>query len=356
MKSYDYVVIGAGIAGCCTAHFLKNDNTLLIDRNSDVAQFASGAAGAFLSPLLGKPNKFKELISKSLSFAIDFYKRIDDELIVQKGVLRVPKDEDDKKKFDVYKDYLDFDCDIKNEGFFFEIGAQVFSYEMCKKLVKSVDKLFNYDVTHIEYKNNTWLINDEIETKNIILTTGSDTFLFDEKYLNIRAVWGQRIDVSTTTCIDINYHKECSISTSYEKLSKTLYKASIGATHHRFDATDEDLKRAYKNPNKTNFNSIGYTEELYKSDTLELLKKANDIIELKDVNVLKTYFIVSYMSMLATKKSINAPISPKITASIIIKRELQRDCSNIFSIILIFSFHFNPFLCNSYSVCCCSNS
>ena len=41
------------------------------DKNSDVAFGASGAAGAFLSPLLGIDNKFKSLVSKSLKFSIE---------------------------------------------------------------------------------------------------------------------------------------------------------------------------------------------------------------------------------------------------------------------------------------------
>ncbi len=62
-KSYDFIIIGAGIAGCSTAHFLSkySDSILLIDRNCDVAQGASGAAGAFLSPLLGNQISLKTL-------------------------------------------------------------------------------------------------------------------------------------------------------------------------------------------------------------------------------------------------------------------------------------------------------
>lgn len=290
MKTYDYIVVGAGIAGCSVAHFLRDDNVLLVDRFDDVAKFASGAAGGFLSPLLGKPNKFKSLVTNSLKFAVDFYKGIDENLIVQKGVLRVPKDEEDIKKFTEYKKHLDFECEEKKEGLFFKIGSQVFSYDMCKKMTSNIDKLFNYDIKHIEYKEGFWTLNDEIKCKNLIITSGSDTSLIKEDYFNIRAVWGQRIDISTTSCIDINYHKECSVSTSYDKLSDNLYKASIGATHHRLKASKEKISLAYKNPCKENFEAIGYTKELYKNDTLELLQKARDIRDLKDINILKTYF------------------------------------------------------------------
>ncbi len=74
-KKFDYVVIGAGIAGCSLAYFLSkySKSILLIDRNSQVAFGASGAAGAFLSPLLGKPNDFKDLVTKSLIFSTNFF-------------------------------------------------------------------------------------------------------------------------------------------------------------------------------------------------------------------------------------------------------------------------------------------
>ena len=76
-QEFDYVIVGAGIAGCSLAHFLSkySKSVLLIDKNEDVAFGASGAAGAFLSPLLGKPNKFKDLITKALCFSMNYYKK-----------------------------------------------------------------------------------------------------------------------------------------------------------------------------------------------------------------------------------------------------------------------------------------
>ncbi len=290
MKNYDYVIVGAGIAGSCVAHFLKDDKTLLLDRFDDVAQFASGAAGGFLSPLLGKPNKFKDLVSTSLKFAVEFYKDLDEDLIIQKGVLRVPKDDEDRLNFEEYKKYFDFECEEKDSGFFFKIGSQVISYDMCKKLTNNVDKKFNYDVKHIKKIDDFYIINNEIKAKNLILTTGSDIELIDEDYVKIRAVWGQRIDISTTSCINFNYHKECSISTSHQKLDDNIYKVSIGATHHRFDNTLERKYKAFANPELSNLSNIGYTNDLYKKDTSELLDKANNIRPLNDVKVLKTYF------------------------------------------------------------------
>ena len=282
-QEFDYVIVGAGIAGCSLAHFLSkySQSVLLIDKNEDVAFGASGAAGAFLSPLLGKPNKFKDLITKSLNFSINYYKENFSEDLINCGTCRIPKNEEDEEKFQSYIPYMDFEYEKYEEGYLFKIGSLVKPYELCKKLSKNTQKLFDYEVKTIEKKENIWNINDEIKAKNLFLTTGADTSLIDEKYLDIRAVWGQKIDINTTTSININYHKECSLSISNDK-----QVVSIGATHNRFD--DDKIDSSYnlklKNINKIKHND--YTNNIIQNDITELLKKANDIKVLNDVKVL----------------------------------------------------------------------
>ncbi|HFS82645.1 MAG TPA: FAD-dependent oxidoreductase, partial [Epsilonproteobacteria bacterium] len=54
-KTYDAIVIGAGIAGASAAYFLreKGDRVLVLDKQG-IARGGSGAAGAFVSPKIGK--------------------------------------------------------------------------------------------------------------------------------------------------------------------------------------------------------------------------------------------------------------------------------------------------------------
>jgi len=316
---YDYVIVGAGIAGCSVAHFLHekdhSKSILLIDRNSDVAIGASGTAGAFLSPLLGKDNKFKTLVNKSLKFSTAFYKKIANEFVINKGVLRIPKNEEDKEKFYSYMEFNDFEYELKEQGAFFPIGSKVSSYDICKVLSKKSDKKFNYEVEHINFEEGIWAINDEIKTKNLVLTTGADVSLIEEYYFNIRAVWGQRIDVKTSTCIPFNYHKECSISVSQKiKDEEGLYLTTIGATHHRFNCDKEVCNYCLKIPNMNNCSSFGYTKEVNNSDTVKLLDLASDIMDLKDVEILNTKIgarasSVDYFPMVGklinTKKTLN---------------------------------------------------
>lgn len=287
MKEFDYVVVGAGIAGCSIAHFLKkySNSILLIDKNEDVTYGASGAAGAFLSPLLGKPNDFKDLVTKSLNFSINYYKKYFPQELNNCGTCRIPKNEEDRNKFQSYIPYMDFEYKEFEDGYFFPIGSTIKSYEVCKKLSKNVEKLFDYEVEKIEQIDDFWIINKQIKAKKLFLATGADISLIDEEYFDIRAVWGQRIDIKTHTKVDINYHKECSLSKSV-KVDENRFLVSIGATHNRFttymSGTSYDLK--LKNINKIEHNLE--TKKIIEADTKKLLKRANDIKKLEDVEVI----------------------------------------------------------------------
>ena len=281
-KEFDYVIIGAGIAGCSLAYFLSkySKSVLLIDKNENVAFGASGAAGAFLSPLLGKPNKFKDLVTKSLIFSTNFYKNNFPELITNCGTCRIPKNQEDEDKFQTYIPYIDFEYKKYEKGYFFEIGSVVKSYEICKNLSQNVEKLFNYEVEKIEKIEDLLFINNEVKAKKLFLTTGADISLIEEKYFDLRAVWGQKIDISTSTNIEINYHKECSLAKSKDNIT------SIGATHHRFEKNQ--IKGSYdlKLKNINNLNHDDYTKTIMQNDIDELLKKANDIKKLENVEII----------------------------------------------------------------------
>ncbi|WP_026803702.1 FAD-dependent oxidoreductase [Aliarcobacter lanthieri] len=286
MKKYDYIIIGAGICGCSLAYFLNkhSNNILLIDKNSDVAFGASGAAGAFLSPLLGKPNDFKNLVTKALNFSLEIYKKDFPDFIQNVGTCRIPKNEEDTQKFKSYIPFMDFEFKAFEKGYFFPIGSVVNSYQICKELSKNVEKLFDYEVLKIEQENNIWKINNEIEAKKLFLCTGADITLINEPYFDIRAVWGQKIDILSSTKVDINYHQECSLSKSIEQKGKNLI--SIGATHNRFkdNMQDSSYNLKLKNINKIKHNEK--TLEIINKDTNDLLEKANNIKKLEDVEII----------------------------------------------------------------------
>lgn len=282
MKKYDYIIIGAGIAGCSLSYFLKKESksVLLIDKNKDVAFGASGAAGAFLSPLLGKSNNFKTLVTEALKFSTNIYKKEFSQFLDNCGTCRIPKTKDEDDKFQSYIPFMDFEYEKFEDGYFFKVGSTIKPYEICKALSSDVEKLFDYEVYKIEQKDDFWIINNEIKANKLFLATGADISLISEPYFDIRAVWGQKIDVKTSTKVDINYHKECSLSKSNNGI------VSIGATHNRFS---EDMSNSSYNLKLKNINEINHNEktlQIMKNDTKELLEKANSIKKLEDVEVL----------------------------------------------------------------------
>ena len=288
IEEYDYVIIGAGIAGSSTAYFLSkySASVLLLDKNDNVAFGASGAAGAFLSPLLGKPNKFKDLIRKALNFSISFYKEVNSKSFTNDGVCRIPKNNEDREKFNSYKPYMDFEYKELKDGYFFDIGSWINPSEICELLTKDIKQKLNYNVISIAKENESWLLNNEIKAKKLILCTGANTELIKEKYFDIRAVWGQKIDITTSTCVDFNYHKECSLSKAFKTKEKDLYKVSIGATHHRFNCDKSICNYCVEVANLNKDCSKCYTKDIIDKDSLELIAKANDIMKLEDVNVI----------------------------------------------------------------------
>ena len=117
------------------------------------------------------------------------------------------------------------------------------------------------------------------------MATGADISLINEKYFDIRAVWGQKIDISSSTKIDLNYHKECSLSISKE-LKNNKYLISIGATHNRFD---KDMSSSSYNLKLKNINKIehdSFSKNIMDEDIKKLLKKASDIKKLNNIEVL----------------------------------------------------------------------
>ena len=107
-KTYDTIIIGAGIAGATVAYTLtqQNQKVLVLDKNG-IASGGSGAAGAFVSPKIGKGSALQTLTNEAFSFAKDFYLTTCPEYFHQTGVIRIPKDEADAQKFSVYEAFND---------------------------------------------------------------------------------------------------------------------------------------------------------------------------------------------------------------------------------------------------------
>jgi len=241
MKNYDIAVIGAGITGVCSAWFLKKSGmrVLLIDKSSAIASGGSGAAGAFISPKIGKISKLHTLTNESFKFAINFYQTHFPKHFYQTGILRVPKDRDDTKKFDIYeefnyKPYERWDRDRLKEykidedvGFFFPEAGDCDAQELCQEISKDIDFL-QLHIKSITRSSNAWILSSDsrdIEIPKVVLCTGYENSLLDMRYMGIKGLWGSRGDYSSEYKLDITIHKDFTLSSNRDGVLK------IGATH-----------------------------------------------------------------------------------------------------------------------------
>lgn len=285
MKTYDFLIIGAGSAGCNIAHFLNRQGkkVAVVDRES-IAGGASGAAGAFLSPLPGKKNPYNSLVNRALDFSLKFYQNLLPEAIDKKGVLRIENKNFDREKLQentIDNEYYntqklqELSKEFRNiDGYFYENAAVLEPIAVCKRLLQGCD-YFTKDITKINFEENLYSI-DGIKATNIILAQGVSTPIVELPYMKISPIFGLRIDVKTTTHIPFNIHKSISISTN-----KSDGKVSIGATHERHDT--EDMKCL------TTCDKCIFYVDREKEQIDTLLSQADELIKLNDLELVNVY-------------------------------------------------------------------
>ncbi len=238
-KTYDTIIIGAGIAGASTAYTIKQkgQNVLVIDKNGIVSG-GSGAAGAFVSPKIGKGSPLQTLTNEAFEYAKDFYLSTCPTLFHQTGVIRIPKDEADAQKFPAYETYNDnrYENYTKEDlehlrikagldSFYFPEAGVCEAQEVCKFLLEDIE-VVKYDVQEIIQNNRLWCVG-EYRAKNLVLATGFESDLADLRYMGIKGTWGTRGDFSTSLTLDVSMHQSMSVSANIDGIIK------LGATHEK---------------------------------------------------------------------------------------------------------------------------
>ncbi len=238
MKFYDIIVVGAGIAGCSVAYFLNKRglNVLVVDRAGVAVAGGSSAAGAFVSPKIGKGSSLQKLTNEAFEFAKDFYKEFFPKHFKQTGVVRMPKDDEDAQKFFEYAKYnssvyqwleenrlKEIGIKESNRSLFFTEAGICDAPNMCKALLTGIEYV-QYDVKSLSYEDKIWSIG-EYKSKKLILATGYENRFFDMRYMGVKGTWGTRGDYETKLSLDVSMHKKISISANIEGIVK------VGATH-----------------------------------------------------------------------------------------------------------------------------
>jgi len=240
MKVYDVIVVGAGIAGCSSAYFLKEKGlrVLVLDRAGVAVAGGSAAAGAFVSPKIGKGSSLQTLTNEAFEFAKDFYLEHFPQHFKQTGVIRIPKDNDDANKFREYEAFNtsrrklingvslpEFGINLHSNSFLFDEAGVCDASKMCEAFLEDIDYL-QYDVKSLNYEDGVWSIGDYSASK-LILATGYENKFFDMRYMGVKGTWGSRGDYETTLDLDVSMHKQISVSANLNGVVK------IGATHEK---------------------------------------------------------------------------------------------------------------------------
>jgi len=238
-KTYDSIIIGAGIAGAATAQALtqKDQKVLVLDKRG-IASGGSGAAGAFVSPKIGKGSSLQTLTNKAFSFAKDFYLSTCPDYFHQTGVVRIPKDEADAKKFSEYESFNESKYEkykkeqLQEQGicsdfesFYFPEAGDCDAKEVCAFLLSNIE-VVQFDVRQIKQEDGLWCVGD-YRAKNLVLATGYESDLADLRYMGIKGTWGTRGDFSSKLALGVSMHQSMSVGANIDGIIK------LGATHEK---------------------------------------------------------------------------------------------------------------------------
>lgn len=261
-KTYDTIIIGAGIAGATIAHALKQKDVdvLVIDKNH-IASGGSGAAGAFVSPKIGKGSALQKLTNEAFGYAKDFYLSACPSYFHQTGIVRIPKDELDAKNFpnyapfndEGYENYTQEKLKLHNihtnfDSFFFSEAGDCEAKQVCESLLQDIT-VIKQNIEKISKENSYWHVG-EYNSSHLILATGYESNLADLRYMGIRGTWGTRGDFYSNLDLQVSMHQSMSVGANNDGVIK------LGATHEKSVKVPEPCNDTHSLTLKENASSL----------------------------------------------------------------------------------------------------
>ncbi len=218
---FDVAVIGGGAAGSSAAYFCKQAGlSVCLYEQHALASKASGAAGAFISPRIGRGGKLQQLTNEAFAFAVSFYQEYFPSCFHQTGTYRIARDAKDAAAFAEYEKHNTLTYENARFGnqpaFFFPQAGAADAAQLCEALTGDIE--IRYEQVHDL---------SCIPAKHIILATGAQETPVDTAYMGLRKTWGQRCDIKTPHTFAASVHKDVSVSATINGLVR------VGATHDK---------------------------------------------------------------------------------------------------------------------------
>lgn len=277
---FDVAVVGAGINGCASAHFLSRAGfrVALIDV-SGIASGGSGAAGAFISPKISKSGPLKVIMDDAYAFSLSFYDTVYPDLIRNASQLHIAKNEFETPKVVHFKQHTKMALHevpdslrallsreaAAAESVYFHYSGVVDAPKMCEALASGAT-YFDAAVSRLERVEGGWRAGP-VTAATVLLATGAYDAVVPEPYIGLRGVWGHRIDIRTSTPIGgIIHHKVSLAPTDASGIS------AIGATHD-----------VHYHPQRS---AEPYD---FEAGRRELIEKATETVALENVEILRDY-------------------------------------------------------------------
>ncbi len=234
---YDYLIIGAGSAGAHAAHFLHRGGArVAVVEQSAIGAGGSGAAGAFISPRVGRGGELQRFTNEAFRFAIEFY--ASSPYFYQTGILRLPKE---GQSFAGLEEFLDVPFTKHEDGFLFPTAGILKAKPHLQLLLEKIP-LYYFSARPI--KKEDYFQVGELRAHKIILATGAWDELIDEPYIRIGKVGGVRFDVRSDLALSYSMHKMVSVSANIEGI------VTIGATHNREGARPKEPRILFEEAKK----------------------------------------------------------------------------------------------------------
>ncbi|MRJ02327.1 MAG: FAD-binding oxidoreductase [Epsilonproteobacteria bacterium] len=237
----DFIVIGAGSAGLHTAYYLNRAGAqvIVMDRWG-VGAGGSGAAGAFISPRLGRGGPLQRLTNRAFHHTISLYTEEFPHLFHQTGILRLPKDRRDAERFQGYEEFIDVSYRRLSPeelpylkpyarefgGFLFPEGGIVDAQGLSRALLEGIE-FQRAEISEIKGVRGGFQCGG-VTARGVIIATGAWGALLPP-YIQLGRVAGYRIDIGGELELPSSIHKRISIS------KKVGGRIAIGATHTRIE-------------------------------------------------------------------------------------------------------------------------